>query len=101
MAFVLAPDGPADTDPDRYLSMSVTRNAAATVPEERRAREVRPGHTLRTDDIAGARPRSLPPFQRNNYHDNADIEGARPKPLHYQRHNKPDFTTTNKDIAGT
>ncbi len=98
MAFVLDPEATSKADVDRFVSMSVTRNPDAVVRVPTRRAEVRP--VLATDDIEGARPRSLPPHTRSNFHDTGDIEGARPKPLHFERRNKPDFTTTNADIEG-
>jgi hypothetical protein len=96
MAFILDPEATSFADPDRFISMSVTRNAHAVVPQASRQPTVRASNAV--DDIEGARPRALPPHQRETFYGTADIEGARPKPLHYERRNKPDFTTTNLDI---
>ena len=100
MAFILDPHAQARAgeSADRFLSMSVTRNAGATVPDERPRFSVRA--TMRLDDIEGARPKALPAFQRANFHDTADIEGARPKLLHTEKRNHPALALTNADIEG-
>lgn len=100
MAFILDPEATSKSHPDRFLSMSVTRNPNACIPTESNCKRLTVRPVLVTDDIQGAQPSVLPPRPRNDFHDPSDIEGARPKPLHYERHNKPDFTTTNKDIEG-
>jgi hypothetical protein len=84
MAFLLDRDLAAVPDPDRYLSMSVTRNAAAVVASPAKpVRMVRPVNAL--DDIDGARPRTLPPHQRATFHGTGDIDGAAPRVLHASR----------------
>ena len=98
MAFILDPNAATVPNPDRFVSMSVTRNASAVVPIEGRPKAVR--ETMGCADIEGAHPRVLPPHHRGDFHDPGDIEGARSKPLHFQKHHKPDFTTTNADIEG-
>lgn len=106
MAFLLDPDLAAQPDPERYVSMSVTRNAHAVVPD------AKPRSTLRgvaadggpvvrpmmvVDDIPGARPRSLPPHQRSTFHDTADISGAAPRALHNLRKSYGGANATEQD----
>lgn len=71
--------------------MSVTRSAGAVIAEPKRARPTRVPSSLCVDDIAGARPRTLPPRPRGAFHDPADIEGARPKLLHRESSYVPGF----------
>ena len=100
MAFILDPNAATSAAPssERFFSMSVTRNAAATIsPDAPRANSVRA--TMRVDDIDGARPRSLPPA-RSNFHETRDIEGAQPRPLHVEKRNHPSLALTNHDIEG-
>jgi len=84
MAFYLHPDAsvPTTTPAERFASMSVTRDAAAVIADDRRVRLTRVPASLTVDDIAGARPRTLPPPRSGGFHDTADIEGARPRVLH-------------------
>ena len=100
MAFILDPNAATSAAPssERFFSMSVTRNAAATIsPDAPRANSVRA--TMRVDDIDGARPRALPPA-RSNFHETRDIEGAQPRPLHVEKRNHPSLALTNHDIEG-
>ena len=99
MAFILDPHAEAramEAATDRFVSMSVTRNAAATVGEPPRPVTLRA--TMRVDDIEGARPKALPPWQRANFHETLDIEGAQPRPLHVEKRNHPALALTNADI---
>ena len=99
MAFILDPNAQArqqEAAVDRFVSMSVTRNAAATIAELPRPLTMRA--TMRVDDIEGARPRALPPWQRGNFHETLDIEGAQPRPLHVEKRNHPALALTNADI---
>ena len=66
--FILHPNAaiPSSDAAERFASMSVTRNPGATIAEERRARPVRVPNSLNVDDIAGARPRSLPAQARTS-----------------------------------
>ena len=83
-AFILHPNAsvPSSDAAERFASMSVTRNPGATIHEERRARPVRVPASLTVDDIAGARPRSLPPRASGGFYGTQDVEGAQPKVLH-------------------
>jgi hypothetical protein len=72
--------------------MSVTRNPGAVIVEEKRARVVRVPSSLNVDDIAGARPRSLPARARGtSFFTTQDIEGAQPKTLHRPVSYTPEF----------
>ena len=62
--------------------MSVTRNPGAVILEPRRALPTRVPSSLTTEDIPGARPRSLPPRPRQEFYETRDVEGAQPKQLH-------------------
>ena len=74
MSFILDPEATSKSHPDRFISMSITRNPNANIPaENKRVNTVRP--VLVTDDIQGARSSALPPFQRTEFHDPSDIEG--------------------------
>ena len=79
--FILHPNAAQQGDEGRFTSMSLTRNAGAVIVEERRARAVRNPASLCVDDIAGARPRSLPQHARASL-GTLDVEGAQPKVLH-------------------
>jgi hypothetical protein len=83
-AFLLHPDAgvPRDAPEDRFASMSVTRNPGAVILEPRRALPTRVPASLTTDDIPGARPRSLPPRPRQEFYETRDVEGAQPRQLH-------------------
>jgi hypothetical protein len=99
MSFILDPNAQArqqEAAVDRFVSMSVTRNAAATIAELPRPLTMRA--SMRVDDIEGARPRALPQWQRGNFHETLDIEGAQPKPLHVEKRNHPALALTNADI---
>ena len=84
MSFYLHPDaGVSTTTPEeRFASMSITRNSDAVIHEPRRVPNTRVPTSLCIDDIEGARPRTLPPRPRREFHDTGDIEGARPRLLH-------------------
>ena len=82
-AVFLASAPPADDPAERFASMSVTRTSDAVIRDARAARVTRA--VLRTDDVPGARPRSLPPTSRADFHGVEDIEGARPRVLHRAR----------------
>ena len=64
------------------LPRSVTRNPGAVISDPRRALPTRVPSSLTTEDIPGARPRSLPPRPRQEFYETRDVEGAQPKPLH-------------------
>ena len=99
MAFILDPNAQArqqEAAVDRFVSMSVTRNAAATIAELPRPLTMRA--SMRVDDIEGTRPRVLPPWQRSTFHETLDIEGAQPRPLHVEKRNHPALALTNADI---
>jgi hypothetical protein len=83
-SFILHPNAAVPSDAaERFASMSITRNPGATIAEERRARVVRAPASLNVDDIAGARPRSLPPHARaTSFFGTQDVEGAQPRVLH-------------------
>ncbi len=91
--FYLHPsDGvPTTTAEERFASMSVTRSASAVIAEPKRVRATRVPTSLCVDDIAGARPRTLPPRPRAAFHDTGDIEGARPKLLHRESSYVPGY----------
>ena len=99
MSFILDPNAQArqqEAAVDRFVSMSVTRNAGATISELPRPLTMRA--SMRVDDIEGTRPRALPPWQRGNFHETLDIEGAQPRPLHVEKRNHPALALTNADI---
>lgn len=91
--FYLHPsDGvPTTTAEERFASMSVTRSAAAVIAEPKRVRPTRVPTSLCVDDIAGAKPRTLPPRPRAAFHDTGDIEGAQPKLLHRESNYVPGY----------
>ena len=93
MAFFLHPDDgvPTHSAAARFASMSVTRDAGATITDAPRVRPTRVPASLCVDDIDGARPRTLPPRPRAAFHDTADIEGARPKLLHRESSYVPGY----------
>ena len=98
MAVILSPNDIVAPDVDRFTSMSVTRNRDAVIRSSRNQLTTRA--SLSSDDIDGARPRSLPPFQRNTFHSTLDIEGAQPKRLHCERRQTPDVLELTTDIPG-
>lgn len=90
----LASAPPADDVAERFASMSVTRTADAVIRDARAPRVTRAVN--RTDDVPGARPRSLPPTSRAAFHGVEDIDGARPRVLHRAR----DAGSFAGDLAG-
>ena len=69
MSFILDPNAQArqqEAAVDRFVSMSVTRNAAATIAELPRPLTMRA--SMRLDDTEGPRPRALPPRHPANSH---------------------------------